>query len=286
MALRKSSEVQDLRDKITLKEGMRAGNLTLMYPVGSGWHCKCDCGNEIDVTRAYRLKNEIIGNVQDHVGSCGCKQKKTFKSANREGTIQSKYVEKTYGGAKILYTTDYIDSNRSAIVMCECAVCSKPFPTSVRHGGTTCGCTRGVNPPSLEEYLTKNNCKSKGEQKIFDILTNLKIPFVHEKKFEECRDQAPLPFDFYLESPKYGKYCIEYDGEQHFKSNNFFGGAEGFKNRRKHDLLKNRFCWKNDIKLIRIPADKEFEQNDLSIKDTRFELTKDNEQAYYSERIS
>ena len=89
MAMRKSSdpEVQQLRNNITLQEGMKINKLTLLQREGTGWKCKCDCGNIIVVTRPYRLKNELIGNVQDHTGSCGCIQSKTGpKNANRNGT--------------------------------------------------------------------------------------------------------------------------------------------------------------------------------------------------------
>lgn len=46
--------------------------------------------------------------------------------------------------------------------------------------------------------------------------------------------------------------CIEYDGEQHFKSIKWFGGDEALKNVKIRDNIKNKFCQDNNIKLIRI----------------------------------
>jgi len=279
MALKKSSdpEIKKLRDEIILESGMKINKLTLIEKIGSSWKCQCDCGNIIIVNRPYRLKNELIGNVQDHVGSCGCLQKKVFKSANRLGTIETKYQEKTYGGATILYKTDYIDNNRSTIVIAKCKICHKPFPTSVRHTTDTCGCTHNNQSLSLEEYILKNNCKSKDEQKIYDLLTKENIPFIYDKKFQDCMDKAYLPFDFYIND----KYIVEYDGEQHFKNTKFFD----FYKCKKHDLIKNKYCFDNNIPLIRIPYDTEYTLDDLKLETTRFLLTPENEKEYYESRM-
>ncbi len=139
--LRKSSdpEVKALRDLIELKPGMKINKLTLIKKEGSNWICNCDCGTKnFIVTKPYRLKNELIGNVQDHVGSCGCLQKKIFKKANRNGTIETKYQNTTYSGMNILYQTNYTDNNRSVIIMCECPICKKHFLTTARSEYSCC----------------------------------------------------------------------------------------------------------------------------------------------------
>jgi len=58
-----------------------------------------------------------------------------------------------------------------------------------------------------------------------------------------------LKFDFYL--PKYN-YCIEYDGQQHFKPLEFFGGIVQFKKNQTRDKIKNDYCKKETIKLVRV----------------------------------
>ena len=276
--LRKSSdpEVKILRDKIILEPNMKINKLTLIKKQGSSWICQCDCGNIIEIKKPYRLKNELIGNVQDHVGSCGCLQRKVFKSANRKGTIETKYKDYTYSGLKIIYKTDYIDNNRSQVVMCNCSVCNNIFPTTLRSTCITCGCTKGLKPLSIEDFILKNNCKSKDEEKIYNILTENKISFYYDKKFQECIDEAYLPFDFYINN----SYIIEFDGKQHFKDTHFFN----FKKCRKHDLIKNKYCFDNNIPLIRIPYDAEYTIDDLKLKTTRFLLTPENEEEYYKRR--
>ena len=40
---------------------------------------------------------------------------------------------------------------------------------------------------------------------------------------------------------------IEFNGEQHYKSNEFFGGDEGFKKTKVRDKLKENYCRENGI---------------------------------------
>ena len=45
--------------------------------------------------------------------------------------------------------------------------------------------------------------------------------------------------------------CIEFDGEQHFRSH-YIWGEESFKLTQIRDKIKNEYCKENNIKLIRI----------------------------------
>jgi len=94
-------------------------------------------------------------------------------------------------------------------------------------------------------------CKnSKGEIKIRNYLLNTGLTFYQEYKFKNCFDKLKLPFDFYL--PELNT-VIEYDGVQHFQEIKQFGGFKRFKETKKRDEIKNKFCKENKINLIRIP---------------------------------
>ena len=99
--------------------------------------------------------------------------------------------------------------------------------------------------------------ESHGEREISLFLTNLKINYVREKRFTECKDKKSLPFDFYL--PEYN-VCIEFDGIQHFQVNNYWNGEKGFETIKKHDKIKNIYCKKNGINLMRIKYDEKIEE--------------------------
>lgn len=60
----------------------------------------------------------------------------------------------------------------------------------------------------------------------------------------------PLPFDFYIPSKN---LLIEYNGGQHYKPVNHFGGYDSFLLRKHHDWLKRKYARDNNIKLLTIP---------------------------------
>lgn len=109
--------------------------------------------------------------------------------------------------------------------------------------------------------LFGNGCpqcnESKGERKIRLWLDNHNIIYETQKSFRHCRDKKPLPFDFYLPNKR---TAIEFDGEQHYKAINHFGGIKAFEIRQKHDNIKNEYCKNNGISLLRIPYFKNIEE--------------------------
>ena len=107
----------------------------------------------------------------------------------------------------------------------------------------------------------------KGEEKISELLMLNKVDFKEQYSFKDCKYKGNLKFDFYLPSLN---VCIEYDGEAHFEPVNFGGKSEEelkaiFKEGLKRDEIKNEYCKKNNIKLIRIPY-WEFENIETIIK--------------------
>ena len=93
---------------------------------------------------------------------------------------------------------------------------------------------------------------SKGNKAIDQYLSNLGIDFVREKRFADCKDKIPLPFDFFL--PDYS-LLIEYDGAQHFQSIAFWGGERGLRDRQRKDSIKNKWAEGSQYTLFRIRFD-------------------------------
>ena len=92
--------------------------------------------------------------------------------------------------------------------------------------------------------------ESKGEKDILKYLDEHNVKYIRQYRYEDCRDVKPLPFDFYL--PDYN-ICIEYDGELHYKSIDFYGGEEELMRQQNRDNIKTQYCKDNNITLIRIP---------------------------------
>ena len=137
-----------------------------------------------------------------------------------------------------LYVIGAYKNNRTKI-RCKCSLCGTEFEStphsilSQRVGCPSCG------------YV-----KSKGENRIDAWLTDHGIKFTRGHTFSDCKDVHVLPFDFYLSELN---TIIEYDGKQHFKPSEYFGGEDGFKKTVEHDEMKNNYCKDNNIDIIRIP---------------------------------
>lgn len=95
---------------------------------------------------------------------------------------------------------------------------------------------------------------SKGEKHIEEFLVNHNANFETQYKIDKCRIKNALPFDFAIFDNDNKLVClVEYQGEQHFRAREFFGGEEGFQYQLKRDKVKKDFCVDNKIPLIEIP---------------------------------
>ena len=121
---------------------------------------------------------------------------------------------------------------------------------------TICGHEWNAMPSNL---LNNGGCpkcnESKGEKSISSFLDKHNIKYKRGKRFHNCRNKLPLPFDFYL--PAYN-ICIEYDGQQHYKPIQFKRmslekAEKQFLKTKECDEIKTNYCSDNNIKLIRIP---------------------------------
>ena len=96
---------------------------------------------------------------------------------------------------------------------------------------------------------------SYGEKAIKLFLDKNNYMYIQQYCFDDCRDKTYLPFDFYI---PHKNAIVEYDGQHHYYPINFNGmdnnEAEScWISTITHDQIKNDYCTKNNIKLIRIP---------------------------------
>lgn len=111
----------------------------------------------------------------------------------------------------------------------------------------------GVFEQTPNSHLQGQGCpkcsESKGEKQIRNFLNENGINYVQEKTFNNCKNERNLKFDFYLFEKN---ILIEFDGIQHFKPKECFGGIIGYQKTKENDAIKNNFVKENNIKLIRI----------------------------------
>ena len=196
---------------------------------------KCKCGNNFK--QAFNHIKQKLNNNQDLL--CPSCMKKISDESFRlsENEINEKIFNKyKYQKFSIYDYENYINANsKNKFIHNECGHIFECTLSSLLQFGRLC--------PKCERK------HSKGVYSIMHYLNENNIEYVQEKTFNDCKYERKLPFDFYL--PKYN-CCIEYDGEQHSKSTSLYGGEKNFKKIRKRDEIKNDYCSKNNIPLLRI----------------------------------
>ena len=111
-----------------------------------------------------------------------------------------------------------------------------------------CGHVYETSYSKIMEGSKCPNCVySRGESAVKDVLDSLPIEYTREHSFEYLGRKR---FDFFIPSLN---IAIEYDGEQHYKSIDAWGGEVYLESVRQSDALKNDFCEYMGIDLLRIP---------------------------------
>jgi len=186
-------------------------------------------------TFLMRPANHLIGQ--------GCSK---CVGTNKKTTEEFKILANRVHGTKYDYSLVEYENNRIKLNI----ICKK----------------HGVFKQDAKSHLNGNGCSlcisSKGEEMIEDILTSFGLKYEREFKFKDCLgiSNGSLPFDFYL--PELN-ILIEYDGRQHFEAVSKFGGEEYLKIIKINDSIRNEWCVKNNLYLIRIKYNNV--ENDLDI---------------------
>ena len=255
------------------------------------WHCRCQCGNELD------KRSDALNDIS-MCKNCNDLYRKGFllSPAGELHPQISNEVGNRYG--KLTVDSIYINldkTNRGVSWKCKCDCGNYKIVSGkdLRRGGIkSCGCLHHIEEQPGTKYgkltiiervenskagKTKYKClcdcgnycivtgsdlrsgsqqscgclKSKGELAITQLLINNHLQFEKEAKFATCKDINELPFDFKINTQE-KFYLIEYDGKQHFSLEHSWDQFS-FEQTQKHDAIKNQWCKDNNIPLIRIP---------------------------------
>jgi hypothetical protein len=216
--------------------GQRFGRWTVLKLDKSkprNYICRCDCGT---------IKSVFSGTLKNGQSkSCGClkientQKKKEEDAKSHIGekygllTVDNCFIKKTNDGYKNYYYN----------CTCDCGSKITVLGKNLFSGNTnSCGCLNSKANMIMDKILTQKN-----------------IPFKREYRFEDCRDKAPLPFDFAL----FNKYdeligLIELNGSQHYSATGTgWRTPERLVYIQKHDYIKRLFCEENKIPFLVIP---------------------------------
>lgn len=178
----------------------------------------CDCGYE------FRLR---CGDITKGKWCANCASRRK---------IDNDYVDLKLKDRSIVRIGNY--KNARLKLLFKCNVCNNNFESnwdSIYNKNVGCSIC----------------CASKGETAISDYLTKVKLEFDREYSFEGLKGigNGSLRFDFAIFINGEIK-LVEYDGIFHYEKQY---NDDGFQTIKIHDKLKNEYCIKNNISLLRIP---------------------------------
>lgn len=218
-------------------KGEKYGEFTVIemlhnYKNSGHMYCKCvgDDGGE------YIIR-------QDALRSGATKHTKGACKAGKPMDI----VGKKFGKLTPIEPTENRAANSTIVWKCKCDcgnICYVSSGNLKRGHTTSCGC----------------NKRSVMESFIASVLDSNNVLYKTEYTFQDCRNESNtmnLYFDFYLPIQN---TIIEYDGILHYQPFKIYGGKEKLSKIQKYDQMKNEYCKKHGINLIRIPYTKTNEE--------------------------
>lgn len=201
--------------------------------------------NKTEVTITCKKHGEFNQRPTRHLSGDGCPKCAREFVGKKNTKTTKQFIEESRLIHQNIY--DYKKSNYKSIYSPLIIICPK----------------HGEFKQKPHTHLKGSGCpfcgnNSKGELKIKKILDENKIEYIPQKLFNKCvGDKRKLPFDFYL--PKQN-ILIEFDGIQHFKPVEVFGGKIGFEKIKNNDNIKNNYASNNNILLYRIKYNENLEK--------------------------
>lgn len=201
------------------------------------WKCQCqNCGNIASVRKEDLDKNPRSCN--------NCKGQTVRQVFEENGKTKTPiHIGDRFGMLTIIGPADKEYRGKKGYWKCKCD-CGNIIHVRREHllgrdstrGRTiSCGCSQ----------------ISSGELKIKQVLDKANIPYKYQYRAESLKQ---YPFDFaILNSDGTIKKLIEYNGGQHYKPVEHFGGEETFERQKERDKIKRDWCKENGIELVVIP---------------------------------
>lgn len=197
------------------------------------WECLCECGSIVKRSTANLTR-------KNREQSCGCKKVDFMAQLGKKNSAN--LLNKRFGKLMVIEKLGQIKSYQQVYWRCLCDCGNEWIGSSSQllQGANSCGCDK----------------RSNGEKIIEKILKENNIHFQKEYSFKDLIGYygKPLRYDFaILDLNNEPIKLIEFDGIQHFKPVEVFGGIEEYQKRQEYDKLKNDYAINKGIPLLRIP---------------------------------
>lgn len=186
------------------------------------------------------IHGNFLISPNNHLRGRGCPKCRNSKLSNLYSFSTEEWIEKAKQVHKDLYDyslVDYQGAHQKVSIICN--RCHTVFEQEADSHLRGSGCPRCAYK------------ESKGERFISDILDKLKIQYKKQYSCKDSKHNRTYIFDFYID----GGYVIEFNGQQHYKSIDIFGGEQRFEYQKTRDSNLRDFCQENGLKLLEIKYD-------------------------------
>lgn len=194
----------------------------------------------ITATKKIKVVHNLCGNeykVAPNKFQMGRRCPRCFGTKKKTTKEFTQEIEELHGGEYSLAGEYETAKNKIEMVHNKCGNHWATTPDSILRGS---GCPLCAS--------------SKGEREILKVLSELNVVYKAQFSFQDLADIDTLYFDFAIFDKFNSLIClIEYDGIQHFEPVEHFGGSEKFEDNCRKDSMKDNYCEKNEISLLRIP---------------------------------
>lgn len=195
--------------------------------------------NKSNVIITCRKHGDFKQIARSHLRGSKCPLCQNELSSKRLTLTLEQFIEKSkarHGDTYDYSLVNYISCRTPVKIICKKHGVFKQVP--VDHYKSGAGCPKCAR-------------ESHGEKRIRKWLESKDIVYIAQKKFKGLQDIKNLSYDFYL--PKQ-RTVIEFNGEQHYKHNNFFHrSGSSLEKQQYHDFLKSQFAKLHKLKMISIP---------------------------------
>lgn len=178
--------------------------------------------------------------ANDHLRGCGCQLcgNEKIRLCRLSSTDQFVIQARSIHGDKYDYSEVCYKGNKKRVTI----ICPTHGPFNQRPNDHLAG---------------KNGCphcnESQGERRVVEVLGELGIEHKRQVRFPDLtRNGKRLAYDFGF-SYRGQYFLVEYDGEQHSRPIDAWGGEKEFAAIQRRDKAKDRYAAKNGYVLIRIP---------------------------------
>ena len=201
---------------------------------------KCHCGNTFTTSLSnFRLSKHQCND---------CSRKDANQSKNKYTVDFVAHLCEENDAKLLEYQANGKYINTHSKITIKCNECGKSFTTSLEYILFT-------NKFICNDCAYEKAPSSNGELLVKSILDKMNmISYKEQYSFEDCRDKQALRFDFAIfKNSKL--YLIEWDGIQHFKPYDYYGGMEKYLDVVHKDSIKNSYCLRKNIPLLRLKYD-------------------------------